>query len=228
MVCGRIIAGEKYDFCEKCFLELPRATGKKEYYFGRRDNPRFVDLSAAPFFYKGGLRTAVIRYKFKGKRGYSQPFARYMYESYRRALSSVENASEFMPHYITWVPISKKRMKKRGYDQSRLLAEELGTYFNVPVVCLLEKTVDNAPQSELDFSSRRGNVLGVYKLKDYPVKLKGKPVLIVDDVYTTGATISEAAKTLLALMPSKISALFIAKTDNTYDNAKKRLKITSQ
>lgn len=229
MLCGRIIQGERYDFCEKCMGALPRTEGKKEFSEGGAESPRYIDLSAAPFYYEGRLRAALLRYKFRGKKGYAGTFARYMYESYRRALSSLEEPEAYAPCYITWIPISKKRLKSRGYDQSRLLAEALGEYFGVPVFEALEKISDNPPQSGLDAAARKGNVLGVYRLKQTSdITLSGKPVLLVDDICTTGATASEAAKTLLLLKPSKISALFIAKTENKYENAKKRLKMTKR
>jgi len=98
---------------------------------------------------------------------------------------------------ITYVPVSALRLVKRGYDQSRLLAEEVGRRMGVPVYTLLEKTRHTLPQSRLSGARRAAHVQGVYRLAGRQ-ELSDKTVLLIDDIVTTGSTISECAAVLEA------------------------------
>ena len=94
------------------------------------------------------------------------------------------------------VPISKNRKKERGYNQSYLIARELGKRLNITLEknCLY-KVKNNIQQSKLDKQDRKNNILGVYKLKN-PSKLKNKKIILLDDIYTTGSTVNECCKTI--------------------------------
>ena len=98
---------------------------------------------------------------------------------------------------ITWAPVSRRRLRKRGYDQSHLLAEAAARALGMPCIRLLDKTADTPPQSGLkDPARRRANVAGVYAaVAGAPIT--GARILVIDDVFTTGATLSECARTLL-------------------------------
>jgi len=98
---------------------------------------------------------------------------------------------------ITYVPMYKKKEKKRGFNQSKIIADKLGEKMNRPVVNLLEKTKDNRSQVGLNPQERQENVHNVFISN--MVEVGPRPcntVLLVDDVYTTGATINECAKVL--------------------------------
>ena len=96
---------------------------------------------------------------------------------------------------VSWPPLSKKRLRERGYDQARLLAEKVGKELGLPVVRTLQKEHRPA-QSGLDGrEARRTNLLGAYTAVDAEA-FRDKRVLLVDDVLTTGATLSECARTL--------------------------------
>jgi competence protein ComFC len=98
---------------------------------------------------------------------------------------------------ITYVPMYNKKERKRGFNQSKIIAEKLGEKTNRPVVNLLEKIKDNRSQVGLDPQERQENVRNVFMIKMTEVKLSSiKTVLLVDDVYTTGATMSECIKVL--------------------------------
>jgi len=107
---------------------------------------------------------------------------------------------------IVPIPLHKKRIKERGYNQSILLARAIGDYTGLPVEmdCLI-RIRWTMPQVELNEKEREKNVKGAFDVKD-PERLLGKKVLIVDDVITTGATINEATKTLNA---SGIEGVFV-------------------
>ena len=97
---------------------------------------------------------------------------------------------------ITWVPLSRRRLRKRGYDQARILAEETAKRLGIPCEKLLKKKIDTRPQSGIhDAEARRNNAKGVY-VCCAPEKAKGRRVLVIDDIVTTGATLSECASEL--------------------------------
>lgn len=114
------------------------------------------------------------------------------------------------------VPISKKRKKKRGYNQSLLIAKELVKQVNKEKKTLslcvdaLEKIKNIVPQSTLDKENRLQNVQGVYQLKNKE-QLIGKKILLIDDIYTTGSTVRECAKVLQQVDVEKIDVFTIAK-----------------
>ncbi len=92
------------------------------------------------------------------------------------------------------IPIHKKRMKKRGFNQATLLAEEISKRTGIPLLDIMERTVDTLPQKNLSVDKRRDNLEMVFRIR------KGASVpsviMIVDDIFTTGATVSAAARIL--------------------------------
>ena len=96
---------------------------------------------------------------------------------------------------IVWVPLSKKRLRRRGYDQAERLARRVGELTGLPVVRGLKKVRETEIQSLISGdAARRANVLGAYEASGG--ELKGKRILLVDDVCTSGATLSECAACL--------------------------------
>jgi ComF family protein len=145
----------------------------------------------APLYYEDGVRQAVHDLKFRSMTGGLDCFGQLMAQCAAERYSGEFDA-------ITWVPVSKKRLKKRGFDQSRLLSASLCVDWHVAPLETLEKTVDNPPQSGIDDNAeRRANVLGVYRAvntKDF----EGKRLLLIDDVCTSGSTLGECARVLRA------------------------------
>lgn len=109
------------------------------------------------------------------------------------------------------VPISKKRKKQRGYNQSYLIAKELSKSLEVRLIdyCLY-KFKDVIEQSKLNKEERKQNLKNVYLLKNEEI-IKDKRVLLIDDIFTTGATANECCKTLHQAKIKEVSILTIAK-----------------
>lgn len=193
--CGAVM-GRATD-CDVCRDDLPRCdTFIAGAGFGR---------AAAPLWYTGRVRAAITAFKFKGKTGGVRTFGAMMAQTAAEQYSGAFDT-------ITWVPISRKRLRKRGYDQTRLLAAALCVDWHVEPLELLEKTVDNAPQSECTSrAGRRANVLGVYRVTD-PSAVQGRRILLVDDIFTTGATLSEAARVLKDAGAADVMCLTLAIT----------------
>lgn len=98
---------------------------------------------------------------------------------------------------LTWVPTGKDRQRVRGYDQSYLLAKSVADALKVPCVSTLQKVRQNPAQSGMsDVAARRANVLGAYQGQK-GIDLRKKRVLLIDDVMTSGATLSECSRVLL-------------------------------
>ena len=110
---------------------------------------------------------------------------------------------------FTWVPVSPLRRFRRGYDQARLLAEAVGAEIGMKPKKLLRKHRHNRPQSSLTGEERRGNVLGVYEMHP-KYSVKGKRILLIDDVFTTGATAEECARVLLTAGAKSVSCGTVA------------------
>ena len=154
--------------------------------------------------YKEEVRDAIRRFKFSGRAAYATVFAKLMAEA-------MEDYMEGGFDLITWVPLSKKRLRERGYDQAKLLALELASITGMEAHPLLKKEIHTTAQSLLtDDSARRANVAGAYCAVN-PNLFAGKRVLLVDDVLTTGATLSECAVTLLAAGAAEVRAVTLAK-----------------
>lgn len=173
------------DICRECEEKLPYTVGDS----AMQKFP-FIDKCVSPLYYKDKVRASVHRYKFGGCSAYSRRYAAIMSDC-------VENNLDCRSiDVISWIPLSKKRLRQRGYDQARLLAEEIAAKTGLPCRQLLQKVKNNSAQSlTRDAKQRRENVAGVYALDD-GADVSGLRILLVDDVVTTGATMSEAARIL--------------------------------
>jgi ComF family protein len=98
---------------------------------------------------------------------------------------------------VSSVPLSKKRLRQRGYNQSELIARELAALSGIPYSTVLEKHVENREQHRLHKKDRRENVRGVYRILS-GASVEDRRVLLVDDILTTGATLGECAAVLYA------------------------------
>ena len=194
--CGGAAGGGL--MCDRCRDTLPYTEGHavQKGAFGR---------CASPLWYEGGVRKAILDYKFKGKLGGLDCFGQMM-----ARCAAEEFSGEF--DAVTWVPVSKKRLRKRHFDQSRYLAASLCVDWHVAPVETLKKVVDNPPQSGTEDSARRrANVLGVYEPADAGV-IAGKRWLLVDDIITTGATLSECVRVLKEAGAADVVCLTLAST----------------
>lgn len=193
--CGKV--QDKTGICPECDRALPRAEGKDREQL-LADKLRCV----SPLWYEGIVREGILAFKFRGRSGAAEVLG----EELARCAAE-EYAGEF--DTVTWVPVSRKRLRKRGYDQARLLAEASCRQWGVPAAELLRKTGDNPPQSGLrDPAARRANVLGMYEPAG---DCTGKRILLIDDIATTGATLSECARVLRQAGAESVVCLTLAR-----------------
>ncbi|WP_426348910.1 ComF family protein [Alloiococcus sp. CFN-8] len=141
----------------------------------------------------------------------------YKYKNNFRALEVFEElAIEFIDtrglsfDLITYVPLSKKAYKKRGFNQSKLLAERIASVYNKECRDLLKKEGSNLEQKKLSLEDRWGNLEGAYSLKESNC-YHGKRILLVDDVITSGATAYYCARELKKITDKEVLILSLAK-----------------
>jgi ComF family protein len=115
------------------------------------------------------------------------------------------------------IPLAKKRLKWRGFNQAEEIGRELAEFLKIPLIsdCLV-KIKENKAQVELSEKERNENVKGVFFVKNKE-KIVGKKILLVDDVFTTGATMEEAARVLKEAGAKKIVGIVIAKASPGQD-----------
>ena len=182
-LCGRILRDFEKSCCKPCADGLDKLRAGE----GRRDI-NHVRLCVAPFIYKDSVRESLHRYKFRSAAAYAGVYAEFI------AKSIDEN--RIFCDIISWVPLSKRRLRERGYDQAELIARELAKILGLECLPLLEKQRHNKAQSGLSGrEARKANAAGAYRCIA-PEKLKDKTLLLVDDIVTTGATLSECAAVL--------------------------------
>lgn len=175
---------DKSRVCEKCHDVLPETAGTRTVKRGE-----FFSSGIAPFYYIGIVRDSILRFKFGGRQSNVGVYADYCARLIKEKLDG-----KF--EIITWVPVSRRRKLKRGYDQSELLAKAISRELGVSCVKMLTKKRDTPPQSTFtDIARRRANVSGAFKAIGQDIA--EKRILLVDDIITTGATLSECARVLL-------------------------------
>lgn len=195
--CHRLSrGGEKV--CEKCLRTLPFVPEIAQ-------KQRFLHVSAcvSPLYYEGDVRQSLHRFKFGGLSFYADIYAVFLVKCI--------DENRIICDSITWAPLSRRRLRRRGYDQARLLAEAIAQRTGLPCERTLVKTRDNPPQSRTERASeRRANVAGVYKAAD-GAEIGGKRFLLVDDIVTTGSTLSECARMLRDAGAAEVSAVTVAR-----------------
>ncbi|MBQ8833957.1 MAG: ComF family protein [Oscillospiraceae bacterium] len=196
VLCGKILEKQELDLCRDCRVDAP------EYSSGKR-KLQFLDSFAAVWYYEGNVRRSLLRYKFHNARGYAPSYGRLLAMKLLR-----EHPEGF--DAITWVPVSPLRKFRRGYDQVELLAKAVGQELGITPVSLLKKVRNNRQQSRITGTAeRRANVLGVYRVTDAEA-VRGKRILLLDDILTTGATAGECARVLLTAGAEEVHCAVIA------------------
>jgi len=195
--CGRVLERYEQGMCERCQPVLPWTDGEN-------DPVEFCDVSLSPLRYRDGVREAMHRFKFLRGQEHGDLFGVLMAQCLRDRLDETADA-------VVWVPLSRRGLRRRGYDQAELLARRVAEEMGLPLLPVLEKVRDTSVQSSIKGdSARRANVVGAYRVRA-GVDLTGKHVVLVDDVVTSGATLSECALCLRLAGAANVYALTFAR-----------------
>ncbi len=169
-------------------------------------NGKYVNKVWASFRYEGKIRQAMLRFKFESEPALAVPFGEEMVHTF----TVNELDKEF--DILVPIPVSKKTLDKRGYNQTLLLAKEVAKATGMPCVEALYKCKETKPQRDLEREERKTNIAGAF-IVEAPHAVAGKRVLLVDDIITTGSTLNEAAKVLLQAGAVECGALCFASTE---------------
>lgn len=214
--CGELVEyGNK--LCKDCEEKLPRIEETRCRFCGAgkqrcqcdKHQMRFDEITA-PFYYEGGIITGLHNFKFGEKSFMAEVFAEDMANSIKKDFSKITF------DFIAFVPFSKLQKQQRSYNQSELLAEELGKRLGIPVENILIKLFDTGVQHKTTQHRRKGNVFGVFDVNE-KVNIIGKTILLVDDIKTTGATFNECAKMLKIRGAERVCCVSVAMTGKPLD-----------
>ena len=205
VLCKSILEKEETDLCHRCRKEI------SDFEKPKRSIP-FLESWTALWYYNGSVRKSILRYKFGNRRSYAAAYGR---------LLAMKLLREYPDGFevLTWTPISPLRKFRRGYDQVELLAQTVAEELGMEITPTLTKIRHNPPQSGIQgYAKRKANVLGAYRA-EHQERFRGKRVLLLDDIVTTGATASEAARILLTAGAKEVHLAAIAAASHDQKNS---------
>jgi ComF family protein len=165
---------------------------------------RYFTMARAFGLYQGSLQEAIHRWKYEGKTYLNPFFGKWMAEGFYRYWDA-DLFGLLIP-----VPLHKQRLRERGFNQALLLAKELSHRTGIPYLKrVLQKRRPTIPQANLSGKEREKGVRGVFLVIGRE-KVEGKSILLVDDVYTTGATVNECSKVLMAAGAERVDVFTLA------------------
>ena len=203
--CGCLVEiKSEVDICAECMGKIPfSAEGMTESLlnFG---NKGYCDGVVYVCEYSGIIKEALIKYKFFEKSSYFRAFAKLLTAKLNKMV--ITEAFDL----IISIPLHKSKEKSRGYNQSELISKVISKEINIPVKsALLSRVKNTQAQSLLTGKVRLSNVVGAFKVNDLSA-LKGKNILLIDDILTTGNTINECCKVLKGSGANRVFAAVIA------------------
>lgn len=209
-VCGEeLVENTRYRLCSHCIETLPFVKEHKclccgaplkdeADYCNRCQYERGVfDKNRSPLAYDGDTKRMIYALKFGKKKYMAQTLGALMADTFIN--ESMEG------EIIVFVPMTSEEEKKRGFNQSELLAQDVGKRLDIPVLPALVKIKDTKAQKELQGKDRAKNLEGAFACVFEQVK--NRKILLVDDIFTTGATANECSKVLLRAGARSVSVL---------------------
>ena len=191
LTCGMPFASEVEEdhLCEDCLRKRP-----------------FYDTARAPYLYEGGIMEAIHQFKYAGKSHLAKSLGRLITSSARKWVDRT-NGYLMMP-----VPLHPKRLRERGFNQSLVLARYAAPLLGAELDFLsLRRIRYTRPQTGLKITERKKNVRRAFEIVDR-MAVKGRTILLVDDVTTTGNTLNECARMLKRAGSKEVFCLTLART----------------
>ncbi len=215
--CG-VDVFDELGFCPKCLKKVKFNNGKTclrcgvalhgaEDYCGHcAFEKTYFDRAYSPFSYEGAVQKAILDMKFNNLGSNAVVLARYL------VFAAQKHNLQF--DVVTFVPMSPNAQKIRGYNQAELLAEHFCDGLDLPQpVAALQKIKETERQEKLGKKQRQENLVGAFSAND---SVRGKRVLLIDDIKTTGATLNECAKALKRKGATSVECLTVAsREENT-------------
>ncbi len=164
-----------------------------------------LSILLSPYINQGKIKDAVKEFKFSGQRLFGSLFGEMIYEELK--------CYDWLYEYdlIIPVPLHESRLLERGYNQSKIIAEAMSSKFGIPICRdALFRTRETKKQSNLTGLARKKNVQGAFFA--YGEELKGKRIILVDDIYTAGETAMACAEALKDAGVEEVAAITLLKT----------------
>lgn len=207
--CDKII-GLKGRICDNCKNTLPYTLESICPKCGKDDcvcleEKYSFDEVIVPFYYDNCVSVSLQRFKFDNAFFYSKTYAYYIAEKLIKSRLAKD------ADIITYVPMTFRAQSVRGYNQARCIADDLSKITGIKAKGLLKKKKRTKNQHDLGGKQRRENLKNAFEVID-TVEVKGKTIILCDDIMTTGSTLNEVAKTLKKSGADKIICCVVAST----------------
>lgn len=204
--CAALVHRIKSPYCMKCGKQLKNDDDM--YCNDCRVNTHSYNEGRALFLYDDAMKKSMYRFKYNGRYEYADYYAGQLGIAYEDYFKHIK------PQALIPIPIHKTRLKKRGYNQASLIAASLGKRLNIPVIDnWLIRTDETQKQKNLNSYERQNNLKKAFKTTRNDVKLS--TAVLIDDIYTTGATIDAAAACLRKAGVDKIYFICVCSGRNT-------------
>lgn len=191
--------------CPRCGMPFAAAAGEDRLCGDCLSTPRPYALARAVGLYEGTLLEAIQRFKYRGQVGLGRILGSLMADGIR-GMWEMGAFSLIIP-----VPLHRKRLRERGFNQSVILARAISGRCALPLDFLsLDRALFTKPQVGLGREERTANVRGAFTVRR-PERVKGERILLVDDVYTTGSTLSECSRMLLDAGADSVAVFTLAR-----------------
>jgi ComF family protein len=191
--------------CPRCGIPFPAPEGEDHLCGECLTRERPYAIARAMAYYQGSLLESIHRFKYRGQTGIGEVLGGLLAD-FARDLWDMRSFTLLVP-----VPLHRRRLRSRGFNQAVILAREVANRFSIPLALMtLRRVVFTPPQVSLGREERLANVRGAFAVSR-PERVAGQRVLLVDDVYTTGGTLAECARTLLAAGADSVALLTLAR-----------------
>lgn len=213
IVCGAELNHDsRYSMCDSCLKKMPlikkscEKCGREIYddsklCFDCAGSGAKYDKVYSVLNYEGVVAGLIYRLKYGGEKYLAKYLARFMVDRLKEANVKFD--------IIVPVPLNKNRFKKRGFNQAELLADEIASELNTQAVSCMDRVVDTPFQARLTREERLTNLKDAFVIGDKSL-VKGKTVLIIDDIFTTGSTINECATVLFKAKAKSVIAITLS------------------
>lgn len=219
-ICGDEVQESEFELCNKCAKKLPLVKkhclkcgspihSEANYCLTCKSNKRFFDFARSAFIYQDEIAYVIQELKYNNKKYLARPLAKFLEKEYLLIKDKIKPVDFIIP-----IPLSKERFKKRGYNQSELLARELSKLIDIPTNTeIVERIKNTETQTKLSFVERQENLNGAFKVTSR-AKVKNKSFILIDDVLTTGSTVSHCAEVLKRAGAKAVYVLTVATTNS--------------
>lgn len=204
--CRMAIKPLRPPYCPRCGLPVPSGDGGGYLCGPCLEEKWYFEVHRSSGLYEGTLKEAIHQFKYRGV----FPLVRVFGDLMQPTLQTLSR--EYPVDVMIPVPLHIRRLRERGFNQALLMVKELSTRLGIPYEgSALKKIKDTPVQISLKKRERRKNLTGVFQVKDNTKAIQGKSVVLVDDVYTTGATANECSRALLKAGAERVAVLTVAR-----------------